>query len=263
MYTRGDKEMDSLSKFKTPIISAENPFSGKPTPELLMGEHGDLTIYYAPFDFINVQARLVICGITPGAQQMNLALNELRTQLLNGVSEKDALRAAKVHASFGGAMRPNLIKLMNYIGLNKTLSIADCNELFGSKSHLVHFTSALRYPVFKNGENYNGTPSMVKNSFLIEIMDKYLVEEVEQLGDDVIYLPLGEKVEQALVRLANKGHLKESQLLLGLPHPSGANNERISYFVGEKKNPSSQVNKAKHDNARINILNKVESIKMR
>ncbi len=128
--------------------------------ELLIEEDGDLSVYYAPFDYINTEAKIVICGITPppGFQQAILALEEAGKQLRQGATPEAAKLAAKNTASFGGPMRSNLIRLLDYIGIPQKLDIDSCSELFGSKSNLVHYTSALRYPVFKSLKNYSGTP---------------------------------------------------------------------------------------------------------
>lgn len=37
------------------------------------------------------------------------------------------------------------------------LGISSTRELFGRHDSLVHTTSALRYPVFRDGDNYGGT----------------------------------------------------------------------------------------------------------
>lgn len=51
---------------------------------LLLSQSGELRICYAPFDYIQRSARLVIVGITPGAQQARNALIEARRQLIAG-----------------------------------------------------------------------------------------------------------------------------------------------------------------------------------
>ena len=75
---------------------------------LLLDREGPVSVYYAPFDCINRDAKIVIAGITPGKTQMLNALREARNQLLNGASHEAALEAAKRTASFSGAMCPNL-----------------------------------------------------------------------------------------------------------------------------------------------------------
>ena len=73
---------------------------------LLLDRDGPVSVYYAPFDYINRDAKIVIAGITPGKTQMLNALREARKQLLNGASHEAALESAKRTASFSGAMRP-------------------------------------------------------------------------------------------------------------------------------------------------------------
>lgn len=133
---------------------------------LLLDRDGPVSVYYAPFDYINGDAKIVIAGITPGKTQMFNALREARKQLLNGASNETALEAAKQTASVSGAMRPNLINLLDYIGVNKWLRINTCGGLFDDSTKLVQTTSVLRFPVFIDGSNYNGTPNMLKHALL-------------------------------------------------------------------------------------------------
>lgn len=230
--------------------------------ELLIEELGELSVYYAPFDYINTEARIVICGITPGFQQAILALDEASKQLKQGATPAAAKLAAKKTASFCGPMRSNLVRLLDYIGIPKKLNIGSCSELFGSKSDLVHYTSALRYPVFKSLKNYSGAPSMVENSLLRKQLEQYLLPELAQLSSSVILVPLGPKVEEALSFAAKAGSINQNQVLGGLPHPSGANAERIAYFLGEKPADklSSKTNPLKIDVAKEKVMAKVSSI---
>lgn len=41
---------------------------------LLIDREGNLSVYYAPFEYVNPAARVVIVGITPGRTQMRNAL---------------------------------------------------------------------------------------------------------------------------------------------------------------------------------------------
>ncbi|WP_422449132.1 MULTISPECIES: hypothetical protein [unclassified Endozoicomonas] len=205
-------------------------------PESLkLFDTGKLSSYYAPFDYINKQAKVVICGITPGMQQAVLALEEAKAKLNNGHSLTNAKLAAKETASFGGPMRANLIRMLDNIGLPEKLGIQSAADLFGSRKDLVHYTSALRYPIFVNGKNYSGTPSMLKTPILKQMVDDCLANEVQQLSPETLFIPLGSKVEEVLRYLVKREVLREQQLLSGMPHPSGANAERISYFLGEKE----------------------------
>lgn len=201
--------------------------------KLTLAEQGDLRVCYAPFEYINPKARIVIVGITPGNTQMLNALKEVRRQLDQGVTDELALQAAKATGAFSGAMRPNLTGLLDAVGIHKWLGLKSCNELFESAAHLVQTTSVLRNPVFVRGENYNGTPNMTKNALLQQQLSIYFAEDVAALPT-AVFVPLGDKVAEALHFLAAKGLLDRSHILDGLPHPSGANAERIAYFMGRK-----------------------------
>lgn len=54
---------------------------------------------------------------------------------------------------------------MDSVGLNALFNIVSTASLFTEAGEQVHFTSALRYPVFVKGENYNGNPHMLKTPF--------------------------------------------------------------------------------------------------
>jgi hypothetical protein len=76
---------------------------------LLLEEHGAVRTYYAPFEYINRDARVVLVGITPGPTQMVNANNEARRSHRSGNSARDTMRAAKETAAFSGEpMRGNL-----------------------------------------------------------------------------------------------------------------------------------------------------------
>lgn len=93
-------------------------------------------------------ARVVIVGITPGRQQMRNALLEAHRILKSGASDDAAIEGAKVFASFSGPMRSNLVALLDHIGLNRLIGVTTTASLWDADAHQVHFTSALRYPVF-------------------------------------------------------------------------------------------------------------------
>jgi hypothetical protein len=49
-----------------------------------------------------------------------------------------------------------------------------------------------------------------------------------------IFVPVGSKAGAAVEFAAGEIGLDRNRVLVGLPHPSGANNERIAFFVGRK-----------------------------
>jgi hypothetical protein len=192
-----------------------------------------LTVAYAPFDHLNRNARVVIVGITPGRHQMREALREARRLLRAGAPLADAEAGAKVHASFSGPMRANLVAMLDRIGLAAHLGLGSAAELWGAAAGLVHFTSALRYPVFRNGENYSGAPDPLRVPLLRDQLMRWFGGELTALPDTVI-VPLGPKVARAVEAAAAEVGFDRCRILSGIPHPSGENAERIALFLDRK-----------------------------
>lgn len=218
----------------------------------LFAEAGPLRVERAAFDHVEVGAKLVIVGITPGAQQRDLANAAHAHAIGQGRSNQDADRTAKFAASFGGAMRSNLVRLLDHVGASRSLGLASFAEAFDPALRgRVHFTSALRYPVFVNGANFNGQPDMLATPLLRSMIETLLVEEAQALPG-AIWQPLGDKPLAALNHLVSLGVLKTSQIAPPLPHPSGANAERIAFFLGTKKaaDLSAKTNPAKLEGLR-------------
>jgi hypothetical protein len=174
-----------------------------------------------------------VLGITPGRVQAENAAREARRILAKGGSIEEASHAAKLVGSFSGPMRANLLAMLEHIGVPTALGVSSSADLFDPARRLVHFTSCLRYPVFVAGENYSGTPDMLQHPLLKTIVETHLTAEARALGD-ALWLPLGPKPVAALRHLVSAGVLDDSRVLSGLPHPSGANAERVAYFLGRK-----------------------------
>lgn len=228
---------------------------------LTIASEGAVKIAYAPFDYIVPNARLVIVSITPGKTQAINALRAASNALGAGKSHADVLRIAKLDGSFSGAMRNNLVAMLNEIGIASVLGVRTCEMLFEPGAERVHLTSALRYPVFVDGENYNGSPDMLKTPILKSLLDTCLLEEAARLPD-AIWLPLGPQPMRALEYLCAQGALQRKNVLQGLPHPSGANAERIAYFLGRKERSglSSKTNPVSLDAARERLKAQVHGL---
>ncbi|MBN3761239.1 hypothetical protein [Burkholderia sp. Ac-20365] len=225
--------------------------SPRDIPEtFLLGRQGPLSSYYVPFDYVNPKARLVLVGITPGFTQWKNAMREAQDRLRGGATHADALRAAKQTGAFSGAMRPNLIALLDHIGLNRWLQLPSCEALFGAAGDLIQTTSILRHPVFVDGANYNGAPGMTRSEFLKAQIEQHFANEARSLPD-AVYIPLGPKVSEGLDWLVARGVVPPDKVLHGLPHPSGANAERIAYFLGRK---AREALSAKTDAAKLDAI---------
>lgn len=253
------KTYDIFSRYRDAVAShSQSDGTCGPLPKnLLLSEEGDFSIYYAPFDYVNDGAKLVIVGITPGLKQARLALDSAASTLRSGATTEHVLREAKNHASFGGPMRTNLVQMMDCLGINSLLGIHSTSDLFTSRSDLVHFTSILRYPVFVNDKNYSGSPHPSKVRLLNDALS-YFQDETKQL-QDALFLPVGTLPNNILARFVKAGHLDEDNVLLNIPHPSGANQERINYFLGKKPREalSSRTNPEKIDVSKMALMSKL------
>jgi len=194
----------------------------------------ELRLVYAPFDHVNERARIVIVGLTPGARQARDAINAFRAALCAGCDPEAALEQAKRTASFSGPMRRNLVAMLDAVKVADLLGIATCASLWDEDAALVHFTSAVRYPLFVNGANWSGTPDLLGTAPIRDWFEAYAPAEFRRLPDALL-VPLGDAVARALHHLADAGHVRRANILSGLPHPSGANAERVACFIGTKR----------------------------
>lgn len=252
----------SIARTMLPKITAEIIRDPLSAPDLVLKEEGPVTVLYAPFDHIQMKARLVIVGITPGRTQAVNALQAASACQARGQSLEMSLAAAKLTASFsGGAIRNNLIAMLDSIGVADYFGVGSTAAMFRPGANDVHFTSALRYPVFVNGKNYNGTPDMLRTPILREQIETHLAEEVRALPR-AIWLPLGPKAEGALSHLVREGLLEGQQVLTGMPHPSGANAERVAVFLGRKRpeDASRQTNPAPLLAARARLVSQISNL---
>jgi hypothetical protein len=82
------------------------------------------------------------------------------------------------------------------------------------------------------------------------MIEELLADEVRRLPG-AVWQPLGDKPLAALKHLASKGVLNSRQIAPVLPHPSGANAERVAFFLGRK---SAEALSAKTNAASISEL---------
>ena len=166
-------DFDRLSTFLSYIASL--PESGRLTRERLLDERfrlyseGNLEVYYAPFDYIETDATLCTVGITPVWTQMGIAYRVAREGLARGQSIERISSEIKQTASFAGSMRTSLIGMLNELYLPSVLGVSSSAALFDVQHYVTHTTSAIRYPVFVDGENYTGHhPRILKHAKLKE-----------------------------------------------------------------------------------------------
>lgn len=212
-------------------------------PNFLIEENGDLQIYYAPHnEHINPHAKVFIVGITPGFEQMNTAISIARKCLEKNDSLEEIKYQCKIHARFSGSLRQNLLFLLNQLNLSEYLGIKDAEELFTTHEELLHTVSLIPYPVFIKGKNYTGhSPKLLKTPFLLKYVEQNFIEELSNFKN-ILIIPLGKGVEEALIYLAHRKLIDERQILRGFPHPSGANAHRFKQFEQNKSSMLAQLN---------------------
>lgn len=221
-----------LERYREPLAGATPPTVRD--KRLVMDEDGSIRIYYAPFEYLNHEARIVLVGITPGPTQMQNANLEARRVLLNRGSDEQALKAAKQVGAFSGEpLRTNLVKQLRHWGVHRWLGLHDASELFGSARQFVQTTSLLRYPVFVDGKDYRGSPDMTKHPLLRHYLHTYFAEEVRQLKD-ALFISLGPAVQRVLEGLVGAGILDGQRIVTGMLHPSGNCTYRINYLLSDR-----------------------------
>ena len=130
-------------------------------------------------------------------------------------------------------MRPHLVAMLDSIGINRLLGLQSSASLWEDDFRLAQFTSALQFPVFVDGQNYSGRPSIFSTPMLHEQLMSDFGARAAKLRR-AIFVPLGPTVGRAVEVASNKIKLDKNRVLVGLPHPSGANAERIAFFLGRK-----------------------------
>ncbi|QCZ94375.1 uracil-DNA glycosylase family protein [Salinimonas iocasae] len=223
------------NQLKNHIEALRNYSNGSPfIDELRIESRGEIDVYFSPFEHINKHAKVVLVGISPGATQANNANVEASALIKSGERIDTISEKAKQTGAFSGALRNNLVRLLDYVGISRELGIDTCGTLFTKNNHLLHSTSVFRYPTLQAGTPISSAKKGLSDPLLKQMIDHCLADEVRQLPESAFYLPMGQGVDKILLSLCERGLLNRSQLLIGLPHPSGANAERIAYFLGEK-----------------------------
>ena len=194
--------------------------------KFLLEKEKNIEIYYAPFDYINSKAKIVIVGITPGLQQM--------LQSYEVINQGKSLKEVKDLSSFKGSMRTGLIKYLDELKINDILKIKSCESLFNKNSNYLHTTSLVKYPVFDKGKNYSGA-NILKKKILLDFIEKNFLGELKTLKKSII-IPLGNTVSSTIEYLNSKYNLKLTCFLKGFPHPSGANARKNIQFKENKRN---------------------------
>ena len=208
---------------------------GVGAPEFNLGKEGKYSLQYIPFEHVNPEAKLVIVGITPGNNQLDLAYQAAQELLKAGVPDEEILTEVKKAGAFGGrSMKPNLLKMLRHFQFEKLLGIDDVESLWGRNAGLLHSTSVVPHAAFKDGERFNGgfdeimASPLLKNCFL-----DCLVPSMREITGKALFVALGPCPQAALDWCIKEGALRQEQVLGSLCHPSSAGGSTTRYYLRE------------------------------
>jgi hypothetical protein len=219
-------------------------------PDFLLGEERNVErnvqVYYAPFHYVNEGARLVLVGITPGWRQVQIIFRDTRRHVRQGSPPEEASRRAAQEACFAGEIRDNIISMLDELGVLRRLGVPPAELFAPQHAHLLHMTSAVRYPVFKDGQNYSGgKPRIIESLLLQGYGQTWLKSEFRRLRHlrHALIVPFGKSVWAALEKLfVRQRILTVEQCLDGFPHPSANNRQhRLQQFDEHKARLASKV----------------------
>jgi hypothetical protein len=209
---------------------------GRHSPEFSLGKDGLYELRYIPFEHLNRDARLVIVGITPGPNQIELAYDTAQSLLMSGMRTEQILAEVKKAGSFGGqAMRPNLLRMLRHFPFNRLLGIEDVATLWSADARLLHSTSVVPHAVFESGKPFNGKfDAILKSPLLKQCFLDSFVASIAQLRSDAIYVALGDTPKGALEWCVSQGYLRAQQVLGAFCHPSSSGGSATAYYLREK-----------------------------
>lgn len=194
----------------------------------LLGRTKEYTVVYGPFSsFANLKAEIVFVGLTPGLRQLTIA-NRIARENPDYLTEQHASTMRR-EVSFAGSMRRNLIAMLDALDLHRHLDITSTAELFGASCDRIATTSALRFPVFRRGKNYSGNEAIVSEPLFVEMLELLLGPLLAAMPRALV-VPLGKWASAGVLHLADQGIVDPKRILLGFPHPSGANGHRRPLF---------------------------------
>jgi hypothetical protein len=204
------------------------------------GEHDDagISVMYAPLESMNIRAKVIFVGITPGKSQMRRSWTAARRAMSEGVDLEAALSEVKRVSAFNdekGHMRRNLFRMVRDWRIDELLGLAKPEDLFETGWNKIHTTSVVRYPTFRWGENYEGTPSALRHSALSSVAREHLVKDLKALPHALVF-PLGVKPTKAVSQIVREERLA-CTVFPGLMHPSPQCSSRIAWLCGPRTTP--------------------------
>ncbi|AFL52461.1 hypothetical protein ABIE78_001657 [Sinorhizobium fredii] len=204
--------------------------------ETLMAATGSDEIFYVPFEWTNPAAKLVVVGITPGPNQMELAYRTASSKIKVGLDDEGILKAAKIHGAFGSpTMRPNLVKMMNHFGFADLFGIDTVDDFWGKNADIFLGTSVVPHAAFRRGKPFAGSfEDIMKSLVFSKCFHSDFITSLKDIPDTARFVALGETPLSALAWCVRQGHLKDEQVLGAFAHPSTSGGSAVDAYLGIK-----------------------------
>lgn len=175
------------------------------------------------FDYVNPKAEVVIVGITPGNSQ------------LKGSREGMSPREIKRKYAFAGTLRKNMVRMLDYVGVNSLLKIDSCASFWEQDFDRVEMTSLLKdatYVVGKSGKSmFKDTEIIAKSIELTEKYENGFVRDCEQYKQAKLFVACGQGVYDELMKLKERCIITAP--VIAIAHPSSNNAMRVLYYMGQ------------------------------
>lgn len=250
-----------FEKYESAIRGYKGPQGDPQSASLRMHRNGDLVVYYAPLEWANLSAKLVLVDTTPSKVQADIALTEAQRALAEGFPVPEVLRRANRAAAFAGGARQRVISLLDHIGVHHWLRLRKCEDLFGEAAGLLQVTSLFQFPVFNKGENFRAGFHPERDPMLrLQMRDHF--GKMTKAMPEAVFIPVGAGASRGVEWLTKEGFLNTERVLHGLPHPRKETGERTAYFLGEKRRTelTRETNADKVDAARDYLRNAVAAL---
>lgn len=175
------------------------------------------------FDVPNLDAEVIIVGITPGPTQ----INEGRVE--------SSLENKRLYAFKG--MRKNIEMMLDYIGVNKLLGIESCHTIWDVDFNRIDLTSLIKDAAFEKNKDSNeklfNDPKKIWGSpKLLEEFKKF-VTDCDNYKNAKLFVACGHRVYDVLIELKEEGHIEAP--VVAIAHPGKNNMPRIKYYWGEEE----------------------------
>jgi hypothetical protein len=226
-----------LNRFQSVLVQRGRGAVRSDATLLAKSDDGRVEVFYVPFEHMNLEAKLVIVGISPGPNQMTLAYDAVQARLKTGLPQDFVLARAKREGSFGGpTMRPNLVKMLNFFGIPDLLNIAKAEDLWGTAWTDLQATSIVPHAAFRNGEPFAlGFDEVLASKPFKETFEHDFAATLPLLSPQARYIALGPTPLAALEWCSQRGLIKASQILGAFAHPSSNGGSQVPVYLGEKR----------------------------